>query len=396
MAKFSLANPPALQIVDFRNVFVRLPDGRVWFDYLNGSFYDSYDGYPTWSDVKRVLLSPLPESYGPQRFIAGSNWVAATTERVYYGGSDAPSSKYPYSGGYLDTVAIKADGTLWVSDPSGQDKWTGDAMHQFGDETSWRQLAQSGVGVVLLKNDGTLWRWGAISNAWQNDWLHDWPGLRTFTPHQIGTNSDWQDIFTWYRNVYTRQTNGSMWFLERNSRAARDEFHLETNFDEIVPKTTSWLSDLQTAFVQTNGTLWVLNRYWDEKDRRTKGTGVLQVGKENDWQAVAVCWGMMVALKTDGSLWQWYYQDGSPVKIVNASPSPLGIHSDWVAVASTWNCVLALAGDGSLWLWPDKQNREPTMLLQFPKQPKFLGNVLNQTDWTVGAQSLSHAAPTGQ
>ena len=36
-AKLSLANPPTLQIVQYNNLLVRLPDGRVWFDELGDS-----------------------------------------------------------------------------------------------------------------------------------------------------------------------------------------------------------------------------------------------------------------------------------------------------------------------------------------------------------------------
>ena len=34
-AKLSLANPPTLRDEAYDNLLVRLPDGRVWFDYLN-------------------------------------------------------------------------------------------------------------------------------------------------------------------------------------------------------------------------------------------------------------------------------------------------------------------------------------------------------------------------
>jgi alpha-tubulin suppressor-like RCC1 family protein len=229
--------------------------------------------------------------------------------------------------------------------------------------------------VVLLKNDGTLWRWGTISNAWQSDWSSSWPGLPTFKPYQIGTDSDWQDLFRW-QSVHLRKTDGTIWSLEGNWRSDRDEFRRETNFDLFIIKAGAGANQAQPAFVQTNGTLWVFNRYWDGTQMR--GTGISQVGHDNDWQAVTVAWGMMVGLKTDGSLWQWHDSSESVIKMIQAAPKRLGIHSDWVAITSTWNSVLALAGDGSLWLWPDKENHDPSMLLQYPKQPQFLGNVFSQ------------------
>jgi alpha-tubulin suppressor-like RCC1 family protein len=94
----------------------------------------------------------------------------------------------------------------------------------------------------------------------------------------------------------------------------------------------------------------------------------------------------MVALKADGSLWEWHYirrWDMSQEQIALAtqeSPTRLGIHSDWVAVANTWADVITLAADGSLWLWPDRYQYETQTLLKLPKQPQYLGNVLGKSD----------------
>ena len=81
-AKLTLANPPSLQIAHYNNLFVRLPDGRVWFDELGGSAYDYYGGSARLKYLWQMLTHPLPENLGPQQFLAGSNWVAATTARM--------------------------------------------------------------------------------------------------------------------------------------------------------------------------------------------------------------------------------------------------------------------------------------------------------------------------
>jgi alpha-tubulin suppressor-like RCC1 family protein len=231
-----------------------------------------------------------------------------------------------------------------------------------------------------LKSDGTLWRWGSVTNE-----LHQWPGLRAFTPHQIGTNSDWQELFT-LGGIFARRTDGRVWHLSVHWKTGRDELDRATNYDEIVSQTASRAGDELTAFVRADGTLWVLNRYWDEKTRQTMGSGIVQVGKENDWRAVAVNDGMMVALKSDGSLWQWRFFDrwnmsqGQFILAVQKPPTRLGIHNDWVAIANTWEDVIVLAADGSLWLWPDREQYERYTLLKLPKQPQFLGNIFGKAD----------------
>ena len=70
--------------------------------------------------------------------------------------------------------------------------------------------------------------------------------------------------------------------------------------------------------------MWVLNRYWDEKSRLTMGTGILQVGKENDWRAVAITFHVMIALKADGSLWQWNFQNRPAAKSVKYTTHAIG------------------------------------------------------------------------
>jgi hypothetical protein len=380
-AKLSLANPPALQMAQYRDLLVRLPDGRVWFDGLGFSAYDYYDGSVRWKFVWQTLTHPLRESFGPQQFLAGSNWVAATTEHMYFDWN--VRGKQFLASDFMETVGIQPDGTLWISEKPEQNKWTAGALRQFGSETNWRQLAQSRTSIVLLKSDGTLWRWGSVT-TFTNE-LHQWPGLRAFTPYQIGTNSDWQELFTLGR-IFARRTDGRVWHLNVDWKTGRDELDRATNYDEIVSQTASSAGDQQTAFVRADGTLWVLNRYLDEKTGHTMGTGILQVGKENDWRAVAVNDGMMVALKSDGSLWQWHFFDrwnmsqGQLILAVQKPPTRLGIHNDWVALANTWEDVIALADDGSLWLWPDREQYERYTLLKLPKQPQFLGNVFGKAD----------------
>ena len=375
-AKLSLANPPALQTVPYGSLLVRLPDGRVWFDYLDDERSNPH--HNVFKAVWRLWINPLPQSAGPQQYVAGSNWVAATTKRLYWGWT--VSGKYFSASGFMDTVGIQPDGTLWISEKPDQTNWTAGKLRQYGSETNWRQLAQSRTSVVLLKSDGTLWRWGSsITNQ-----PHQWPGLRAFTPYQIGTNSDWQELFTLGR-TYARRTDGRVWHLDVNWKTGQDELERATNCDEIVSQTASHAGD-QTAFVRADGTLWMLNRYWDEKTRQTMETGVLQVGKDNDWRAVAVNCGMMMALKSDGSLWQWHFSilwnmsQEQLILSVQAPPTRLGIHNDWVAITSDWEDVIALAADGSLWLWPDRQEYERYTWLKLPKQPQFLGNVFGKAD----------------
>jgi hypothetical protein len=135
---------------------VHFPDGQIWFNNLGSPYFK--EPINNWERFRYTLIHPLPVSAGPQQFMAGSNWVSATTDHVEfwnkYGGGPMTAV------GYLDTVAVKADGTLWIPSEAKPVVWTGAKMIQFGDETNWQQVIRKNTGLLLLKQDGTLWQWG--------------------------------------------------------------------------------------------------------------------------------------------------------------------------------------------------------------------------------------------
>jgi ABC-type transport system involved in multi-copper enzyme maturation permease subunit len=367
--KFSLANPPKLN-GEYGELLVRLPDGRVWFDSLGYPFEYRLD---RWKQFWWMLTGPLPKSAGPRQFIAGSNWVSATAQRFDRWPTEGTTNIHIF--GYLDTVGVKSNGTLWISSESKPKVWTGGEMMQFGDETNWKEVVRSVASFLLLKKDGTLWLWGAHSFDWNNlnSLQTNWPTVRISKPQQIGTNSDWKEIFGSWPN-YARKTDGSVWWVFFNEKTDGDKFNRQTNLDQIVFESFSTPGNGSSAYVDKGGTLWVCDRHSDENNYWT-GIGFLQVGKETNWLAVAVTWRCMVALKSDGSLWKWNFSQNSTAEVAKIPPTRLGIHNDWVGLTGTWNGVVSLAADGSLWLWRDR-----SILLKPPKQPEFLGNIFGKTD----------------
>jgi hypothetical protein len=372
-AIFSPGNPPKLNN-DFVNLFVRLPDGRVWFDSLEFSVA----GKPgLLKDIWYLLIHPWPaKSAGPRQFIAGSNWISATACRVDwcdFGGTTP--SKAIHVVGYLDTVGIKSNGTLWISSEAKPKVWTGGEMMQFGDETNWQQVARwyrEGFGnFLLLKNDGTLWRWGTNRFDW-NDLQTNWPTMRAFNPRQIGTNSDWKEVSCNPGERFARKTDGSVWSVLFNEKTGRDEFERQTDLGQVEFQTLSYMPNFALAYVRKDGTLWACNTYLGVN------SGFLRVGKETNWRAVAVAWHCLVALKSDGSLWKWDLPEKSIGEAAIISPTRLSVHNDWVALTQTLGGTVSLAADGSLWLWPSA-NYEAA-LLKAPKQPEFLGNVFGKSD----------------
>jgi ABC-type transport system involved in multi-copper enzyme maturation permease subunit len=131
------------------------------------------------------------------------------------------------------------------------------------------------------------------------------------------------------------------------------------------------------GYIGNDGSLWIGNRF-DLLKTDSAEAKYLQVGTETDWLGVVTLLQQMIALKADGSLWQWNfsYKVETLEEKAKVTPTRLGIHNDWVGVTGVQFRAVALAADGSLWMWPQFYDHGP--LMKKPrKQPKRLGNIFD-------------------
>jgi ABC-type transport system involved in multi-copper enzyme maturation permease subunit len=380
-ARFSLATAPRLDAQFNGDLLVKWPDGRIWYDSIGYSRFRAFES-SKWRELWWRLLSPLPDSEGPRQFIAGSNWVAATARRVDFPNVEGHQSERIT--GYLDTVGVKRDGTLWISSEAKPLVWTGADMKPVGNETNWQKVARwQGNSFVMLKNDGTLWQWRAGTNHFNwNQSRTNWPTVRDFQPKQIGTDSNWNDLNSvgWWQ-PFARKTNGTTWFFESREKDTQTELARATNMDQVSLETFCSSGTGERAFIGRDGVLRV-----SHENDGSNYSAYVPVGTGTNWLAVAFGGGAMVALKSDGTLWKWAVPRNDRnvanqnfENVIQQKPSRMGIHNDWVGLGSTWGGVISLAADCSLWVWPSGQYYE-TALVRPQKQPKFLGNVLSKED----------------
>jgi len=402
-ARLALANPASLTD-DRGEVSVRLPDGKIWMGIVAPN--------PKLINPLSLALGKFKMNLNDGRFLGGSNWL--TVKRSVW-----------------DLAGLKTDGTLWVSEKPRQvsrqnGNWKineAEMRHlvQFGTETNWSSLARLAYSMLLTKTDGTLWRWGAV----KFDSRHEqWPGLRTFTPKQMGAESDWMEV---YQNDYWtdfRKTDDSIWSWGDYSWSTNDHPHLEIEpgftlvkmFDNINAnryRSTALVSHgLQYRVgVRDDGTF----RIWADEHLNTSHyprngsyewqPANLQIGDDHHWLAVAGGWNKVVTLKDDGTLWLWdfhydYHHGWNPERtekeMLKFKPVRLGTHSDWIAIAGEQGFVIALAADGSLWFWPvedahttmemaginlsDNNHESSLPWLDISRKPQFLGNIFGKTD----------------
>jgi ABC-type transport system involved in multi-copper enzyme maturation permease subunit/alpha-tubulin suppressor-like RCC1 family protein len=407
-AKLSRSNTASLN-VQWYEISIRLPDGKIWL----ANFIPGPNAY----NPLALLLGNIKVAVDDGGLINGSNWTSVLR-----------------SGGGL--VGIKNDGSLWVSKKPWRErlqdgKWkiNEDEMHQlvpFGNETNWSSFAPAGLSTLLVKNDGTLWRWG-VTNF---DSKHNqWPGLRAFTPHRLGTNSDWAEVFQNSRNdyqVFLRKADGNLWMSSENwNTNGQTLLEIEPGFivqsvknlgRDKFRSVTEISHGLQFKVgVRDNGTF----RIWaDERVEHPSPSGYgnyewfptdLQIGGGTNWVAVAGDGEKIITLKDDGSLWLWNFHlkgrqinwdtDRFAREIQDTRPVRLGTHSDWVAISGGWGNVTALAADGSLWFWPlenaqdmgsrgmglfgslfDNGDSRLEPLLDISRKPQLLGNIFSRPD----------------
>jgi ABC-type transport system involved in multi-copper enzyme maturation permease subunit len=355
-AVLSLSNPPVLKISGSGNISIRLPDGRLWIDLL--AFKPGF----SWANLPATL-----HSAGPRQFMTGSNWVAIVSKNFdfWYEDDQHGSTSPTHYTGYVESVGIQKNGTLWVSEKTNPKNWANDKLVRFGSETNWQQMSLPYLSsrVLLLKNDGTLWSWGT-----NYDWRSSlWPGLRTFKPRQIGADSDWVELHL----HQAQKKDGSVWDIGRS-----DDLQPETNYDRISLQklSRSNFGDL-SSYIRPDGSLWAIDE--GNFERGVQNFGKRQIGTETNWVTSVTTWRRIFALKSDGTLWESIFaRYPSDSKHHNSPPARLGIHNDWVAIAALDNGVITLAADGSLWFWRD-QDVSLHLLMKPPKQPQFLANIFN-------------------
>ena len=119
------------------------------------------------------------------------------------------------------TIGLKTNGTLWswgLGDVGALG--TNNILHrsspvQVGTDNTWSKIAIGADAVYAIKTNGTLWIWGS---GQRGAWGNNLPGTSTIgrspgrsSPLQLGTDTNWQKIKTFYPGCFALKSNGSVW-----------------------------------------------------------------------------------------------------------------------------------------------------------------------------------------
>lgn len=279
--------------------------------------------------------------------------------------------------GFYHSVAVKTDGSLWAWGLNDYEQVFGDQV--FADPSpnqflspvlvdgidNWIDVA-SGLNFSLaLRADGTLFGWGDNDSAQ----LGFNPGGRIYIPPQYkfftSEDTDWVSIDAGRWHGMALKSNGTLWTWGQDYRGQLGNVQAPVSdmyYQRQVGSDSDWATiaagDQHSLAIKTNGTLWA----WGYNNNGQLGDGTtldktvpMQIGTDTDWTDVAGGGKHTVALKANGTLWTWgdnyYGQLGDGTNTDRHVPQQIGSSTDWVAIAIGLNHTIALKANGTLWAW---------------------------------------------
>jgi alpha-tubulin suppressor-like RCC1 family protein len=308
------------------------------------------------------------------------------------GGSGFLTDVQGITAGQRHTVALKTDGTVWT--------WGGNYLGELS-ATPVQVIDAGGAGflggihaveagawhTVAVKSDGTAWAWGHNNCAQLGDgtmatreapvqitgpswswWLGGIQAVAAADFHSVALRTD-GTVWTWGENRYGQLGNGTM-------------------SDSAVPvpvkgpEGVGFLTEVQaieggsymSLALKTDGTIraWGRDTLGQLGDGPTGGVDTLvQVidpdspGPLADVQAIAAGMYHAMALKTDGTVWAWGYNDSgqigdgtltnSPTPVQVLGPGGSGFLAGVQGIAGGGRHSIALKADGTVWAWGSNQ-----------------------------------------
>lgn len=256
-------------------------------------------------------------------------------------------------------VAIRSDGSLWtwgylynIGTLTVIDEMKNLTPTRIGTDTNWALVSAAASHAVAIKTDGSLWAWG---RNWSGELGDGTTVSKYYVPIRIGTDSDWASVSTNGSCNVAIKKNGSLWAWGNNSWGQLgDGSTTNKNSPTRIGTDTNWASVSNggsvVSAIKTDGTLWV----WGDDTWGSTGNGIgdgtivrrvtspTQVGMATDWESVSVNGSIIMAIKKNGTLWQWGYGSNTPLQI--------GTDTNWAKV-SAGDTRIAIKKDHSLWAW---------------------------------------------
>ncbi|HQF79165.1 MAG TPA: chromosome condensation regulator RCC1, partial [Spirochaetota bacterium] len=230
-----------------------------------------------------------------------------------------------------------------------------------GSSTDWASVSCGGSHTVAIKSNGTLWAWGY--NYYGQ--LGDGTTANKSSPVQIGGGStDWASVSCGNDHTVAIKSNKTLWAWGYNSSGQLGDGTIENKLSPVrIGVSTDWASVScgrdHTIALKLDGTLWTWgNNGFGQLGDGTTGSNKsspVQIGSSTDWASVSCGISHTVAIKSNGSLWAWGYNNsgrlGDGTTANKSSPIQIGVSTDWASVSCGGGHTVAIKSNGTLWAW---------------------------------------------
>ena len=268
-----------------------------------------------------------------------------------------------------------ASGAFWL--------WGDNSHGQLGDNTvndksspvqtlaggtNWKQITCGQYHTAAIKTDGTLWTCGWNGNGQLGD------NTRTDRSSPIQTiagGTNWKQISCGYRHTSTIKTDGTLWTWGWNQYGQLGDNSTTHRSSPVqtLAGGTNWkqvaCTGYHTAAIKTDGTLWTWgwNQYGQLGDntRTDRSSPIQTIAGGTNWKQISCGYRHTSAIKTDGTLWTWGSNGSGQLGDNGGVPTSSPVQT--VAGGTNWKQVVcgnyytaALKTDGTLWTWGSNTN----------------------------------------
>lgn len=270
--------------------------------------------------------------------------------------------------------------------------------NQVGSLTNWLVLTGGYNSSFALKTDGTMWAWG--NNAAGQ--LGQGNTTNRSSPVQIGALTIWASIGSAFRTNFGVTTSGALWVWGSGAQG-RTGLGNTTYYSspKQVGSLTNWLRISSGSYghvlaVKTDGTLWA----WGYNNNGQLGLGdtvnrssPVQVGALSNWANVSAGqndWS--IAVKTDGTLWTWgsnvVGQLGLGNRTYYSSPKQVGALTAWLLPSAGYRHALVTKTNGTLWAWGEGNYGQlgNNSINQINTSPLQVGAL---TNWSIASAAVN-------
>jgi alpha-tubulin suppressor-like RCC1 family protein len=280
------------------------------------------------------------------------------------------------SGGKMSSAALKNDGTLWT--------WGRNNRGQLGDNTvthrsspvqevtgasNWVQVTTGAYHMFGIKSDGTLWGWGNNDDGQLGD--NDGTTTNKSSPIQtVSGGTDWQFVNAGAYSTGAIKTDGTLWMWGYNNRGQLGDNSITHRSSpvQVSGGGTTWKEvstdgysggHYHTVALKTDGTVWS----WGYNEVGQLGHGnttdlstPTQIGANTTWKKIVAGGRHTAAIKIDGTLWCWGNNTvgqcatndtthrSSPVQEISAN-------TNWTDVSAGSHQTYGTKADGTIWSW---------------------------------------------